>query len=144
MCLVIKKEPKIAKENILVWKYVTKEDVSAIKKFQYKKGQRYKTEFIFDSVRCNPINYAFMSERDAERARKNCKWLKAVHQGFHSYLSPKYMSVSCSSYTYKIIPCIIPKGATYYESYYGTGCTVSNELIYDQTIEEYELSKNSR
>jgi len=142
MCLVTKKKnPKMAKKDIIVWK-ILRSDLSAIyqSNFYYERDKLNKTKFkyesynnwwvVFDKIIRVKLRETFPNfENDEEMKRK----MMSVSEGFHSLLYKKdakyYISVDgmARDNDGKIFKAIIPKGAEYIKDGYGQ--IVSNQLI---------------
>ena len=127
MCLIVEKnkEVSIASENIICYKAIGLRDgryFAPYWNFEYELNVLYETEMskedglvAFDVKACN----------DRERLLNEGFVLTAIAQGFHSSSTIKRLG---KAYTgQKIMKCIIPKGAEYYEDY--TDLLVSNKIM---------------
>lgn len=115
MCLTIANnstKPLIAKKDILVWKVITKNNISIWREFRYYPNKTYITKFY---IECGNLVYNY-----------NMMFC-TVYSGFHAYLS-RSIARKVKSYVNdeKVVKFIIPKGAKYYLG--DDGDIVSNKI----------------
>jgi len=112
-----KKNSLIAKEDINVFKILTRGNFAPFKSFLYEKGMHYYQEG-------KPFGIGKI-----EKPWYSSMWRFDVEQGLHSYTSKSKAEEHLSFYiNIKIVKMIIPKGALYYIGI--NGDVVSSELIY--------------
>lgn len=101
---------------------------SPFQKFGYKKGVVYQTDFGFQRIK-HIISYVGDSNiKISLTTNEEFIDFSKIIQGFHSYISKKYMLKYWSGsgfYTY--VECIIPKGSWYYIN--SSGEVVSDHLM---------------
>lgn len=114
MCLVINHlEPKIADKDIICYKLVERTKIKGVYKsefrgFEYIIGQLYTNHF--------DIKFSYFFIKHTSRVHQR---INSIEEGmFHSYESNSYPTLNTSSY-YVLLKCIIPKGAYYFEGYFG-------------------------
>ena len=112
MCLVIKQlEPKIADKNIICYKLVERTKIkgvykSNIQKFEYTIRQLY----------TNNIKIEFSYELIKDKVLSGYSIEEGMFHSYASYLYPVILSpLPCGA----LLKCIIPKGAYYFEGYFG-------------------------
>lgn len=113
MCFLIHhkhQDPKIAKRNVVCYKYLTPNWSSMHQHFKYERGVVYETELVV-----------------------NIYITGTIHEGFHSYSKRKKFRHILTGSLFKQYKCVIPKGSTYYynpeyEEY------VSNQIIVKKCV----------
>ena len=127
MCLQTKqREPKIAEEDIIVYKLLVEtnkenELKSPYTEFFYTTGEEYTTEIKpsnDDSYLDNEASY-YQQEDDRDE-------YYGIGEGFHSAISAKRLS-RLIQWKSKVYECIIPKGSEYYIGF--SDLLVSNKII---------------
>ena len=117
MCLVIKQlEPKIADKDIVCYKLVKRTKIKGIYKSNF---QRF--EYVIRQLYTNNLDIRF-----ADKVIKNLfpsyphLGIYAVEEGmFHSYENHLYPVILSPLPNCALLKCIIPKGAYYFNGYYG-------------------------
>lgn len=125
MCTVIfrGKKPVLAESDFFVYKSLTEDLKGPYTDFQYKRNEKYVTEFTYLN------NKDFITPSDGIEAEYYKGLINpiGVLEGFHSYRSIK------NRYNWGVfVECIIPKGALYYEN--PCGNIVSNMIIMRRVI----------
>ena len=112
MCLVIKKlESKIADKDIICYKLVKRTKTKGIYESSFQGF-----EYVIRQLYTNNLDIRFANKR-IKRYFYKC-FYKIKEGMFHSYKSNPYPTLNTSSY-YVLLKCIIPKGAYYFEGYFG-------------------------
>lgn len=123
MCLTSKtKEPKIAKRNIICYKWVC------------DKGTFYKSPYRGERLEKGVLNIA-KGHSSIIESRIDNKTYYTIGEGFiHAYTNNKKSGWA------HIVPCIIPKGAKYYKDAF------MHEICADKMIigKEYKLTLKER
>lgn len=115
MCLNTKqRKPKVATENIVVYKRLMKGGLSAYRFFKYRRGTTHKSEI--DEV--------------ADYQRIEC--------GLHSYANEK-KALADADYEERVVEMIIPKGALYYKGTFNGHFSYASNLLHFP-----KLKKNGR
>lgn len=144
MCLITdQQQPKIAEEDITVYKVLQGMNSPYHSDFTYILGKLYKTDIQEDdSFWCfdasDNVVLASYFGIDWKINRK----LKCFGQGFHSALSISRLRESSIAYAWRayIYECIIPKGSKYYVN--PSNLAISNQIIIKRKIEKDELPDN--
>ena len=119
MCLQLKKgaKPKIAKEDIVVWKHIIKEG-----------EDKFITSFQFTPVRFNELIISTINKIDNN-----------VYEALHSFVKFKDAKERAKHYNEVLVKCIIPRNSEYYEGTFSIGFKdyasyASDKLIYLEII----------
>ena len=123
MCLVTTQlEPKIADKDIVCYKLVKRTKIKGIYKSNF---QRF--EYVIRQLYTNNLDIRFVN--------KNIKryfytgFYKIEEGMFHSYVSHLYPVILSPLPNCALLKCIIPKGAYYYEGYFGDSLSYASSQI---------------
>lgn len=122
MCLITNQlEPKIADKDIICYKLVKRTKIKGV----YKSGfQGF--EYIIRQLYTNNINIEF-----THKLIRYSSFLRySIEEGmFHSYVSSLYPIRLNTPPNWITLKCIIPKGAYYYEGYFGGSPSYASSQI---------------
>ena len=142
MCLITDKEPKIATEDIVVYKFLNEDLTSPYQGYQYFLNKIYITQLqttkkYEDICPFCDLDAKFLSKHfDNYSSEVEDGNLFCYEKGFHSISeetlnSSEFKKESITKHCFK---CIIPKGATYVEDF--VGFIVSDKIIIKEKYEQ--------
>lgn len=136
MCLsTLQKKPKIAEKDIICYKIMYPLNNGIYRSIYYQMNYKLNTLYKTSMKRSLLTNcYDFKASVDTDNYPK--KSVRYIGQGFHSAKTRKRLGDIWDSA--RLLKCIIPKGAKYYEG-------ISDLLVSDQIIlmREVKLRKKS-
>lgn len=113
MCLITNQlEPKIADKDIICYKLVKRTKIKGVYKSSFQGF-----EYVIRQLYTNNINIEF-----THKLIRYSSFLRySIEEGmFHSYVSSLYPTRLNTPPNWITLKCIIPKGAYYYEGYFGS------------------------
>ena len=130
MCLYVTHlEPKIADKDIICYKLVKRTKIKGIYKSSF---QRF--EYIIRKLYTNNINIRFVNKIVKTWCLTYPYLMYNIDEGmFHSYKLPYQHSI----YANTLVKCIIPKGAYYFEGYFGNYPSYASSQI--KILEEIKI-----
>ena len=121
MCLILTQlKPKIADKDIVCYKLVKRTEIKGIYKSSF---QRF--EYVIRQLYTNNIDIEFI---DKFIYYRNCVWYFIEEGMFHSYANYSHAALNHAPDEF-IVKCIIPKGAYYFEGYFGDSPSYASSQI---------------